>query len=130
MQKINEKSKKCEKVAHMEKYIEQNKNDDKLIRQNKPTEHDILDLCDQNGFAFEMWLSNDAAADEPDICLEIRGADEHSNMVGRAYGIYEYTASEIYEDFSMLVQRWLKEPFVEDSNGKLCHDPLMVDWFV
>lgn len=129
MKKINE-IKKDEEVAHMEKYIHKMRNYDKLIHQNKPTEHDILDLSDQNGFAFEFWLSNDGDSENPDICLEIRGADEYSNMVGRAYGIDEYTAEEIYEDFSSLVQRWLKEPFIEDSNGKLYHNPLMVDWFV
>lgn len=70
------------------------------------TVHDILDLCDNPGFAFDFGLINDDTEDEPHICLEIRRwPDDFSNILGRAYEIDEYIPKKHNEHYPLL--RWL-----------------------
>lgn len=114
--------KQLEDIINIENYIEEYKDDYRLIYLNDVPEAIILwEIQDQNGYPSDVLLRRFGTSDNPDICVIISGGDEYSSFISVRYSLNDWTAEEMYVDFIGVMDRWKKEKFVADEYGKYRH---------
>lgn len=111
--------KQLEDITNIENYIDQYKDDDRLIYLNEvPEAITIWEIQDQNGYPSDTILTNIGTKDDPDICIIIQGGDEYSSEVQGRYSINGWSPEEMYEDFQQMMNEWLNKEFWYDDEEK------------
>lgn len=111
--------KELEDIINIENYIEQYKDDEKLICLNDvPEAITLWEIQDQNAYPSDVVLIRLGTRDNPDICVSLAGGDERSSEVSGLYSINEWTPEEMYEDFRQMMNEWLKKDFWYDDEEK------------